>query len=207
MPTAKRVVTGFSNYSDADFEVKAKFIATSMTDATMYFPTPIPSITDVALKITVYSNALANAEGGSLQDTLLKNEARTNLQTLLYQLSLYVEQKSEGDPVKIAASGFDYNKEPVPVGMLPKPSSFKVDCTMKGAIKLSIRAIKGSDMYQYEYKPTAGVPEIPWTVTTSTRSRTLITELESGKEYVFRVVALGTNPMRNYSDEITSFVL
>lgn len=46
-----------------------------------------------------------------------------------------------------------------------------------------------------------------WLETTTTAARKTLNGLTSGQEYEFRVVAMGTNEVRNYSNVISSFEL
>jgi len=41
----------------------------------------------------------------------------------------------------------------------------------------------------------------------ATKPKMLISGLTSGNQYAFRVLAVGSDPQRNWSDEVNSFVL
>ncbi len=198
-----KVLIDFSKYQDSELDQMAQAIVVAMT-GNANFPIPNPTLVDVGNAISNYQEALTAAAKGDHTAVELKNQAREELEELLHQLGLYVETQSDGDPAVMLSSGFKISKTPSPVGPLPKPEGFKVTPKGKGEVKLELDKIDGANIYQFEYKQTT-VTE--WTLNPSTKSRILVTELESGKEYIFRVLPLGTSDIREYSDEITSFVL
>ena len=117
---------------------------------------------------------------------------------------MYVEKICKGDVAKILSSGYLASKEPSPIGPLPKPGGFVVKPGGKGEILLDCETIKGARAYQFEYK---GINDTVWITKTETKSKLLLTGLISGQEYVFRLVPIGASDVRQYSDEINSFVL
>ncbi|HEX3024969.1 MAG TPA: fibronectin type III domain-containing protein [Chitinophagaceae bacterium] len=203
----QKVLIGFSNYKDTDFDQKAQHILQSMT-GNANFPTPVPTLSEVQTGITNYSASLAKAVDGSKQDTVLKNQARTALEELLHNLGMYVQLNSKNDPAIMLSSGFDVSKIPTPVGILPKPDGFSVTpSASKGNVDLYVHAIYGAKSYQYEYAETPITSNNGWHVVTNTATEVTINNLQSGKEYAFRVAGIGADPTRTYSDVITSFVL
>ena len=202
-----KVVTSFQRYKDTDLNQKAQHIVDSLT-GNAHFPTPIPTLADVQTSITAYAAALAKAIDGSKQDTVLKNQARDMVETLLGKLALYVQLNSNDDPAIMLSSGFDISKPHAPIGVLPKPDGFYVLAgEEKGSIDLGLTAIAGAVSYQYEYTDAPVTATSNWTVTVNTAAAVTIHHLQSGKEYAFRVAGVGSDPARVYSDVITSFVL
>jgi hypothetical protein len=55
-----RITNGFDRLSDAQLEVKANTIVSSIT-GNSNFPTPTPTLADVQIAITAYTAALATA--------------------------------------------------------------------------------------------------------------------------------------------------
>lgn len=205
--TTTKVITSFQRYKDTDLNQKAQHIVDSLT-GNAQFPTPIPSLTDLQTAITAYATALAKAVDGSKQDTVIKNQARDTVETLLSKLALYVQLNGNDDPAIILSSGFDISKPRTPIGVLPKPTGFIVSAGKeKGSIDISLNAIAGAVSYQYEQTDAPVTATSVWTVTVNTSAGITIHHLQSGKEYAFRAAGVGSDPTRVYSDVITSFVL
>lgn len=115
----QKVIIGFSRYKDAALNQKANHILGCMT-GNAHFPTPTPKLADVETANANYGNALAKAVDGTKQDTVLKNQARAALETVLAQLGLYVQLNSNNDPAIMLSSGFDISEEHSPIGVLAK---------------------------------------------------------------------------------------
>lgn len=198
-----KVIIDFSRNTDSDLDQDAQAIVTAMT-GNANFTTPVPALSVVSDAITAYQEAQAAAATGNHTSVELKDQARANLEEVLRALGGYVELQSGGDPAIMMSSGFKISKTPSPVGPLPKPEGFKVTPAGKGEMKLVLDKIDGANSYQFEYKQTTATE---WSINVSSKTRLLLTELESGKEYIFRVVPIRTSDVREYSDEISSFVL
>jgi len=198
-----KILIDFSHYRDADLDQKAIFIIGSM-EGNEAFPNPVPDIITITTANDEYIAARRDAETGDHEKIAVKNQKRKVLEDLLGKLGLYVEANGNNDEAILISSGFSLKKEREPVGILPKPESFSVHATEKGMIQLNVNTIKGSEGYLFEYR-LLGAPN--WTVAVSTKSELLLTGLESGKQYDFRVAGIGTNPERVYSDVLQSFVL
>jgi hypothetical protein len=106
------------------------------------------------------------------------------------------------------SSGFDVNKKPAAVGPLPKATGLSIKAgDNKGTIILNCNIVPNAHFYEYEFTGAPYNDESVWLKQTSTKHKILIEGLTSGKQYVFRVAGAGSDPSRNWSDEIYSFVL
>lgn len=199
----RRLRTGFGRYSDSKFLTFSKSVQAKMTD-NPNFPTPQPDMTVVGAVITAYDTALANAKDGNTEDTKIKNQKRAALDSVLKQLASYVELVANDDEAVLVSSGFELMKTPAPAGPLGPAENFRVEAGDKGQLKLSCDANKLARMYKMEYRQ---VGETELNEIDSTASRYLLTGLESGKEYICRVLLVGTSPVRTYSGEERCFVL
>ncbi len=196
----------YKNYSDQSLLVESGQVKFSMTK-NIHFPDPVPGLDELEVDIDKYSAALDNM-GNGVNATLVKNEKRKKLQETLKKLGLYVETVADGNAIIAGSSGFRLKAKSSPIGVLPKPSNFKVMPGLsRGSIKLSVGKIHGAKMYQFEYKPGTNLTDDNWKNETDSHSSIVINNLQSGQEYTFRAVGLGTNPTRVYSDEVNSFVL
>jgi len=202
MKTAK-VLFDFSKYTDSELDQQAQAIVLAMT-GNAAFTTPDPTLPTVDTAITEYQSALSEAATGDRQATAIKDQKREALEDILKDLGLYVEKLCKGDVAKILSSGYKASKESTPVGPLPKPTGFEVMPKGKGEILLRCKAIKGAKAYQFEHTLASATD---WVISTETKSRLLLTGLNSGQEYKFRVVPVGSSNIREYSDEVGSFVL
>jgi len=198
-----KIVTGFSRYRDPELDQKAKFIIDSMTD-NPHFTDPVPAIADITTANDEYITARSNAETGDREAIAIKNQKREALEDLLNKLALYVEAHANDDEAVMLSSGFSLSKSRTPIGMLPKPENFSARPTEKGMITLKLNPIAGADSYQYEYRLAE---DTQWTISVHTKSNILLTGLQSGKEYLFRVAGVGAAPERVYSDVLQSYVM
>jgi len=117
--------------------------------------------------------------------------------------AFYVQTETNGDPALIPISGFAVAASPnTPIGPLPRPENVKAKMSnFPGIIKVSCKAIKGTQTYVYEYR-LHDVPNQPWIqIKLSTKSREDIPGLVSGQNYAFRIAAIGAAGQSPWSDE------
>ncbi|WP_266364895.1 fibronectin type III domain-containing protein [Tellurirhabdus rosea] len=204
--TAVKITTGFSTYRDKELDQKAQYVLASLTNNSN-FPNPTPTLADLQTAVTDYQQALVKAAGGARQDTLEKNLKRESLIRMLDKLAAYVQFMGKDNVTALQSSGFDLSKPRRPVGPLPKPENFKVEPgPSEGTMLVSVDAVRNAKSYLIEYTSTPETPTSIWTPLVSSKSANLLTGLESGKQYVFRVAAIGSDPTRVYSDKISRFV-
>lgn len=198
-----KVLISFSKFSDSELDQHAQAVVTAMT-GNGNFTTPVPALTVLSDAISSYQEAMSNAAKGDHTAVSIKDEQRTELESILRALGLYVEIQSGGETSVMLSSGFKISKTPAPVGPLPKPTGFKITQTGKGEVRMELDKVNGASAYQFEFRQAT---ETQWSLRMSTKTRVTQTELESGKEYIFRVVPIGASNIREYSDEISSFVI
>jgi hypothetical protein len=178
-----------------------------MTD-NPHFPTPSPVLTAITSANDNYILCLNKMENGTREDTVLKNDSRKIVENLLKMETDYVQQVSNGDEAIILSSGFDVAKKPTLVGPLAKATGLIIKVgDNKGTVVANCNIVANADFYEFEYTEAPVAPNCIWIVKTSTKHKVLIEGLTSGKQYVFRVAGAGSDSSRNWSDEITSFVL
>ena len=135
-----------SRYSDSELEVKVNSIIDKMTD-NAHFPTPSPTLEALTNAANAFESALEKAKGGSIEDTEIKNNCRTELTALLKEMVYYIQITSKGDKVIILSSGFDVNKQPSTVGPLPNASNLK-NCNGTKQRKCSSKLQGDSESYR-----------------------------------------------------------
>ena len=204
-----KVLINFSSsvYTDLGVANKAGNIADQMTN-NPNFPEPLKELDDMDKANTVYRGSLDKIENGTKEDTVIKNQNRLILEKAMRNLALYVQIKSNGDEAMILSSGFDVAGRREPVGKLPKPEGFGVKVGVaKGTVLVYCTAIPYASFYEVEYAELTADGVRNWTKLTTTKHKLEITGLTSGKQYVFRMAGAGSNPVRMWSDEITTYVI
>lgn len=204
-----KVIRDFSSnrYTDTELSVMASHVVAEMTD-NVNFPTPNPALQAITTANAAYIEALNKAVSGNREDIVIKNSCRKLIETLLKQETEYAQSASGGNEAIILSSGFEVAKKPAPVGPLARATGIKVNAgTNKGSIMVDCDVVEHAAFYEYEYTDAPSTPNSIWLKKTSTKHKVLIEGLTSGKQYVFRVAGAGSDPSRNWSDEITSFVL
>lgn len=185
----------------------AHIAAMATPEGAALFPTPDPSVADYLVK----HNALATGLNlvTSLEGQL--QAARNALPALAADLktnglearATYVEQVTGGDPAKIPVSGFAVaSATGTPIGPLPRPENVKAAMgDNPGSIKVSCEPVKGTQTYVTDCREHDN-PASAWQqAKLSTKSRNLITGLISGKNYAFRMAAIGAAGQSPWSDE------
>lgn len=204
-----KVIKDFSSgrYSDSELSVKASHVIEQMTKNAS-FPTPNPPLELIGESNAGFIVALQNVEGGSREDTVIKNNRRKIVENLLKLETDYVQQVSEGDEAIILSSGFDVYKKPGLVGPLAKATGLNLKAgENKGSIVAACNVVPNAAFYEFEYTDAPNHAGSIWIKRTTTKHKLLIDALTSGKQYVFHVAGAGSDPARNWSDEISSFVL
>jgi hypothetical protein len=202
-----KILVGFTRYSDSALIVKAQEIITHMTNNPR-FSKPVPAIADITKNCADFEASVAIAQSGSKTDTAIKNQKREVLENALGNLGLYVQANGNNDESTLLSSGFDLKKDKSPVGTLPKPENLKImPGNGSGTLKVSVNSIDGADSYLFEYALMPITDNSEWVLKPSSKANISVSGLESGKQYAFKVAALGSNPDVVFSDIASSFVL
>lgn len=196
-----------SKYADLELVTKAGHIVEKMS-RNPYFTTPDPELADITAANSAFIAALARVQNGSKEDTVIKNNCRATLETILKSEADYVQRTSHGDEAIILSSGFDVNKKPGMVGQLPKPANVAtIPGGNRGTLVVSCDVVANASFYEFSYTEAPVTPDSLWIQKTSTKHKLQIEGLTSGKQYTFRVAGAGSDPSRVWSDEVSSYVL
>ena len=196
-----------SKYTDEALGTKANNILEKV-EGNPTFQSAMQIIQELRVANTNYINALAKVEGGSKEDTVIKNNCRKIVETQLKKLAGAVQTISDGDEAIILSSGMDANKKPSAVGKLAKPENLTVKPgDNKGSVLMMCDVVEYADYYEFEHTVLPITPTSIWTKDTTKKRKYEKSGLDSGKEYAFRVAGAGSDPSRVYSDIITSFIL
>lgn len=201
-----RITNGFDKLSDADLEVRSNNIASMMT-GNPYFTTPVPSLVTLQDTIEEFTEALAKAKTGSSLDKAVKNQARQDLIEVLHTLSTYVLFTSDGDTVAALSSGFTIAKQPTTSPELVAAENQKLDDGANiGELDFSFDKVANAKSYMYQYTPDPLTENSDWQSLVGTVRKVSFTNLESGKKYWCRVMAIGINGQGVYSEPISRIV-
>jgi hypothetical protein len=193
-----RIQLSFKNLTDSKFLTKANFIMSSMTNNAVVFPTPQPTLSDVAAAIKAYSDAFYQADGGSKQDQENKSTTRTALDSILFSLGLWVMFITDcGD--SIGLSGFTVVKDPQPRKLAGLDNVMLTQGITSGEISASVP--KGNaTSFSFEITNTAPTAQTVWQTNLVTTSAYVFQGLVPGQQYYIRVGAIGNRKQLVYSN-------
>lgn len=183
----------------------AHIAAMATPEGLALFPTPAPSVVDYLVPheaLATGVNLITSLEGQLTAARAALPGLVATLKTAMEARATYVETTTNGDPAKIPVSGFAVASTTAqPIGPLPRPENVKaVMAVMPGVIKLSCEPIKGTQTYIIEMREH--VDGLPWVqIKLTTKSRNDIPGLISGKNYAFRIAAVGAAGQSPWSDE------
>jgi len=199
------IIIDFTKYSDDQLSTESKRIVNSMT-GNKNFPDAAPAVTQVSTAHDDFETAHAACANGGKHETLVKNQRRSVLISLLRTLGLYVQANCKDDPDIALSSGFRTRKIKEPQLVLAKPQNVKAEPGLiPGSIKISVDPVKGAMKYLFEWALVPVNGETKWDFDLG-KSGFIIRNLIQGKEYAFKVAAVGTPDEKVFSDIITHFV-
>ena len=198
-----KIVLSYKRLNDSQLVQKAGLILECLTD-NKDFPNPSPTLEELNLALVEFNSAILSAKEGWKAEQWKRIEKRKQLIELLDSLAWFVQHKGNRNEESLMSTGISLRKTPQPVGVLPNPQAFTIVATNVGTIKMKLKAIYGARSYQYEYRKKG---ESTWQVFVHTKAVLLLSNLESGAMYEFRVAGIGTNTQRVISDVLSSYVL
>lgn len=201
-----RIIISFTKLRDDDLDTKSLVIINSLTGNTN-FPTPQPSLAEIAASRNAYINALSANETGGKQQTLVKNEARKDLEAKLRLLGLYVQANCNNNEVIAQGSGFDIQKSRAPIGILERPSNFKVENgPASGTLIASSDKVDGAKSYVYQITTAPVSNTSIWQTEFASTKTHMFVGLTPGTQYAVKMAGIGVEPMLIYSDILMRFV-
>jgi hypothetical protein len=181
---------------------KSRTNVTKMTGNAAY-ATPKPALADIATASDRLDTAI---QAYDFNRGRVEKEERDNafqeLKDLRKELGAYVQSTSNGDQTLITSAGFETERNPHPLGQLPAPPNARAKVTAyPNQVELRYGGVKGRLVYKVSYCAGAPQTEADWVqYTTTGKTRVIFDGLESGKEYFFRVAALGAAGLSPASD-------
>lgn len=191
---------------EEDLELKGDRVVEEMT-GNPDFPDPPPALAELEKEMPEFRTSRRNAESGDKKLVSIKNNKKVRVQNFLQILADYVTAKSNGDRALIHSSGFDVSNERRSNKNLP-PSIEKLEVELGEAGVAILRTKEVTAIKAYIHQYTTEVPSINtvWVGDGSSQGEHTFAGLSSGKQYWFRVVAIGFKKQRAFSPVVSRFI-
>jgi hypothetical protein len=189
-----------------DLEVKGDHVVETMEN-NPDFPDLPPAFAELKKEMPEFRASRRNAETGDKKQVSIKNDKKVRVQNLLQELAEYVTVKSNGDRTLILSSGFDVSNESRTKKNLP-PSIEKLEVELGEAGVATIRTKDVTAVKAYIHQYTTEPPSINtvWVGDGSSYGDHTFSGLSSGKQYWFRVVAIGFKKQKAFSPIVSRFI-
>jgi hypothetical protein len=197
------VTRPYNSWSDKRLVTEAVKVQAGMT-GNADFPTPTPSMEVYSAALSDFINNVGKAGSRDINAVAAKNASRKVLIELSITLGAYVMLTANGDREKLLTTNFPTRKQAQPV-VLGKPGNFR--CTNglnPGELLLKIDTMDGVVSFNFMHTPYPIQEGAAWTTVSSSKSSCLITGLQPGTRYAFRVPALGTHGQRVWGETLQS---
>ena len=197
------VTRPYNSWADKKLAAESVKIQTGMTD-NPDFPTPTPSIADYSAAVGDFISQIGKSGSRDVNAIAAKNASRKVLIDLSVTLGTYASLTANGNQEKLLSTNLPLRRQAQPI-VLGKPSNFR--CTNginPGELLLRIDTMDGVVTFNFMYTVYPPAEGATWTTVSSSKSSCLITGLESGKKYWFRVAAVGTNGQMVWGETLQS---
>jgi hypothetical protein len=174
-----------------------------MTDNSS-FTTPTPTLAVVQAAVDAFTNALDVAQSGGTYEKAFKNQKRQEVIDLMHSLANYVLFIANGDKLVAQSSNFTIAKDPSPAPDVTPALNLELrDGFNSGEMYLKFDRVPGSRSYVYQITQHPLTDASVWKSITGTVKRATFSDLEVGKRYVARVMAIGINGQGVYSQTVS----
>lgn len=160
----------------------------------LLFPAPPVSMPDLELLGDKLEAAIEEATNGSKSSKFQRDVVVAEVEVALQRTADYVRSVCVGDAAKLSTSGFEMAKTRERVGIPAAPKNLVARVTTLPQ-ELELRWPRVYGAYNYRVQISEQDPALGGSWTTldiTSRSRFLVTELESYKAYWFCVSAIGS---------------
>lgn len=197
-----RIRTDLAGLKPADLLQKARRITTEMA-GNAHFPEPVPSLASVTAEADLLQQWIRESQFGDRRAIEQRRTHEARLVKLLRLLAHYVSLMADGDAGVLMSSGFAVRRKAESSSQLGIPVNVRAErTTFSGKVRVAWEGVAHARMYIVEKKvATGGDPNEGWEhVAATTKTRCEVTNLEPGKQYLFRVHSVGTRAKGPYSD-------
>ncbi|OQP59389.1 fibronectin type III domain-containing protein [Niastella populi] len=171
------------------------------------FPNPPEALTELIKVEPVFLQALANAEGRDKHMVSIKKDVKENVLNLIQQCADYVTDISKGNRTLILSTGFDVTSESGTRNSLPPSVEIlEVKLGQPGEATTSVKNVTGVKAYVHQYTKEQPTLSTEWAGIGSSEGSYTFQGLISDQRYWFRVMVIGTNNERGYSQVVTRVI-
>ncbi len=182
-------------------------IIAAMTDNANY-PTPSPTLAEITTALSNFTTALANASGGGVTLTCIKNDMRAILVGLVRDLASYVQVTCKGNLPALLSSGFSAQKPKHTSMSIPvTPSDLQISLgTLTGELDAVNSPSFGTATYNWRMYDVS-TPTVMLQTAQTTAARKTFSGLTPGKIYAVQVNAVGSAGTSDWSNPVSHMVI
>ena len=198
-----KVIVDNSRYSDNDFAEFAEHILGCLTGNTNYkFEANV--LADLKSKIDNFKACKLKAINGGKLLISAKNVAKNDLDKLINKIGKQVNVQADGNIAILESSGFTLAKEPQKQNDRPKPENVKVYSGKNHReVMFEMKPAKNILLYNVYYAQSPAPESVDdWYMIQSTKHKTMIDNLNVGKEYEFMGAYKGRSEKLIFSDVV-----
>ncbi|MBP6575496.1 MAG: hypothetical protein KA230_13675 [Flavobacteriales bacterium] len=175
-------------------------VAGKLTD-NPHFPEPAVPPAELLEAKSKLTNLISLATNGSLQSLLQRKDAEAHMCSLLRKEADYVRLIAQGNATILTTSGFELRSERGAISSLAAPKGLRARMTgIPGGVYLQCSPVHGAHFYEVWTAGAAGLAGEWQLLTTSTRTRIMLSGLESARYHHFKVKAVGASAKSGMSN-------
>jgi hypothetical protein len=197
------VTQPYRGWSDSNLASETMKFQTALTGNATFAGT-IPDMVTFSAGVQDFITQLGLAGSRDANAVAAKNTSRNNLIGLCITLGNSVNAIADGNLDDLISSAMPLRKKPSTV-VLSVPSNFRITNGLNpGELVLRVKSMKGVRTYVYEYTQDPPTAASIWISKQGSTASNLVTGLESGKKYWFRITVIGSNGQSVLGDTLLS---
>jgi hypothetical protein len=202
----KKVIVDYSKLRDAELLSFCKIVVQSM-DGNANFPAPVPTVEDMRATLADYESALTDAGNHDRQAVSRKNSLKKTTSDQVRQWAMYVNTVSQGNLNMLNSSNFKLAKDREPLWVAVPVIKTVMQGINPGTLVVVVEKDKGAKGYLYQIAEDPVTESTEWESYGDSRTRFEFSNLEQGKKYWLRVIAIGSNGQAVQSSEVAQYVM
>jgi len=193
--------------SDALLINDTTVVLVGLTNNTVIYPAPLPSVADTQTALDQFSDGVTAAADGGRALTARKNNLRLILVGMLRQQASYVAVACQGSLENLLLSGFPIQKPTrAPIGILPAPQNLNVvHGALSGSLDASVNPVFGASTYNWTCTPNT--PGAVALTGQSTAASFTFSGLTPGVSYSIACNAVGAAGPSNWSNPVSQIAV
>jgi hypothetical protein len=201
-----KVIIDYTDVLEGELDNQGQAIFNSLVN-NPYFTWANNEIGQLQNLVTAYGVAYEASRNGTKANTVAKDDARKARLAHLRLMALQVNLQANGDKLKLETSGFTLAKESAKVGVLPKPTGFKVKSgSNSGDFAVEVDANSSANVYLFYFTPTPASTNLnDWRLVPSNKLKANISGFTPGKQYECKCGYKGSEEVLVLNDGITIY--